>query len=132
MHHIGGGTSEESDTTRPTRASADTAPHNGHSQTFCRGSTARICNGRVPGATSGASTSFGSRAHWRAVVDYWLASAALLHLLPSLAVTGTPMASQLSDHATLPAATQPLPRPDHTPQQGAPPQQRQFHPAEHS
>ena len=40
----------------PLRASADTAPPNGHGQhllTFCRGSTAVICNGRVPGATSG-------------------------------------------------------------------------------
>ena len=47
-------------------------------------------------------------------------------------VTGTTMASQLSDHATLllslHAATHPLPRPDITPGPGAPPQPRQFHP----
>ena len=88
----------------------------------------------MPGATSGAPTSFGSRGHGRAVVDYWLASAALLPRLPSLAVTGTTMASQLSDHATLllslPAATHPpLPRPEPTPQQGAPLQPRQFRPS---
>ena len=42
-----------------------------------------------------------TRGHGRAVVDYWLATAALLPLLPSLEVTGTTMASQHSDHATL-------------------------------
>ena len=74
-------------------------------------------------ATSGAPTSYGSRGQGRAVVDYWLATAALLPLLPSLEVTGTTMASQLSDHAT-PAALPARPHPPTSPTGPHPPTRR--------
>ena len=53
---------------------------------MCQASTLRICNGRVKGSTSGAATSFGALGNGSSVVDLWLASTSLLHLLPWLEV----------------------------------------------
>ena len=89
----------------PARRSSDTAAPNSHGRqllSLCQSSAARICNGRVPGTTSGDATSFGSRGTGRAVVDYWLASASLLPRLPTMAVDSWGLAAQHSDHATIP------------------------------
>ena len=118
----------------PARRSSDTAAPNSHGRqllSLCQSSAARICNGRVPGTTSGDATSFGSRGTGRAVVDYWLASASLLPRLPTMAVDSWGLAAQHSDHATLllELAAPPAVQRDSTAQQehtSAPPQQRQF------
>ncbi|EFN60189.1 hypothetical protein CHLNCDRAFT_56640 [Chlorella variabilis] len=118
----------------PARRSSDTAAPNSHGRqllSLCQSSAARICNGRVPGTTSGDATSFGSRGSGRAVVDYWLASASLLPRLPTMAVDSWGLAAQHSDHATLllELAAPPAVQRDSTAQQehtSAPPQQRQF------
>ena len=115
------------------RRSHDRAPVNGHGRhllQLCCSSTARICNGRVLGSTSGDATSFGVSGSGKAVVDYFLASASLLPLLPEMAVDGDHPAAQLSDHATLLLA---LPAPQPAGQQGqaqrGQPGQAQFQPA---
>ena len=102
----------------------------------CRASDARICNGRVPGSTSGHITSFGSKGSGRSVVDYFVTSASLLPLLPWMAVNAAHPAAQLSDHATLllelacPATAQPQRGLDEQPpaqqQQEQPPPRRHF------
>ena len=133
----------EEDTSRvwQPRTSSDRAAVDSHGRqllSLCQASSARICNGRVPGSTSGDPTSFGSQGSGRAVVDYWLASAGLLPLLPHMEVDSWRAAAQLSDHATL-LLTLAVPW---QPQQGAseqlpasqpqqqtarlPPEQRQF------
>ena len=68
---------------------------------FCRGSSARLCNGRVPGGSSGAATSFGVGGAAQSVVDYFVASANLLPLLTRLEVLPNHPAAELSDHAVL-------------------------------
>ena len=88
----------------PARRSSDTAAPNSHGRqllSLCQSSAARICNGRVPGTTSGDATSFGSRGTGRSLADYWLASASLLPRLPTMAVDSWGLAAQHSDHATL-------------------------------
>ena len=68
---------------------------------FCCSSTARICNGRVPGNSGAMATSFGVRGTAQSVVDYFVVAARLLPLVLRLVVLPDHPAAELSDHAVL-------------------------------
>ena len=86
------------------RRSMDVGQPNGHGMQlleFCQCSSARVCNGRVAGSSSGAATSYGVSGQGQAVVDYFVGSAGLLPLLQQLEVLPDHAAAELADHAVL-------------------------------